>query len=265
MAPKTASSMEHLYTSFTAEVEDFDSMKSSLDTLGKPPELETLRGMGELIKAIEKLAMDMERINPDFESEYPDVWEECDRVFVSLEKLRKAKESEVHTASDGNKREEEVDSTVSGLVTLFNIWGKDVNSVEEKMMRIFEDNSTPSIYDVEEMKKFLEDLSTAEKTAKRLYVKLAIEISKYNDEQKRKTKTEEAENAMENLQSKILILTREGQEYSSKFTPSIPAPDQVATFSTWPLSSRFRKHNVPGFKKEYDPKCAPNISKRKGI
>ena len=221
MAPKTASSMEHLYTSFTAEVEDFDSMKSSLDTLGKPPEIETLRGMGELIKAIEKLAMDMERTNPDFESEYPDVWEECDRVFVSLEKLRKAKESEAHTASDGNKKEEEVDSTVSGLVTLFNIWEKDVNSVEEKMMRIFKDNPTPSSYDVEEMKKFLEDLSTAEKTAKRLYVKLAIEISKYSDEQKRKTKTEEAENAMENLQSKILILTREGQEYSSKFTPSI--------------------------------------------
>ena len=49
--------------------------------------------MGDLNKAIEKLAMDMERTHPDFASKYPDVWAEWDRVFVSLEKLRKAKES----------------------------------------------------------------------------------------------------------------------------------------------------------------------------
>ena len=60
--------------------------------------------MGDLNKAIEKLAMDMKRTNPDFASEYPDVWAEWDRVFVSLEKLRKAKESEVHTAKEGNKK-----------------------------------------------------------------------------------------------------------------------------------------------------------------
>ena len=62
---------------------------------------------------------------------------------------------------------------------------------------------------------------------------------------------------MENLRSKISILTRKGRENSSKFAPSIPAPDQVSTFSTLPLRSYFKKHNVPGFKREYDPKCAP--------
>ena len=60
------------------------------------------------------------------------------------------------------------------------------------------------------MKKFLENLTTAKKTAKPLYVKLAIEISKYSDEQKRKIKIEEAENAKENLRSKISILTGRG-------------------------------------------------------
>ena len=62
---------------------------------------------------------------------------------------------------------------------------------------------------------------------------------------------------MENLWSKISILTRKGQENSSKLAPSIPAPDKVSTFSTLPLRSYFKKHNVPGFKREYDPKCAP--------
>ena len=40
---------------------------------------------------------------------------------------------------------------------------KDVNRVEEKMMQIFEDNPTPISYDLEEMKRFLEDPSTVKK------------------------------------------------------------------------------------------------------
>ena len=108
MAPKTASTIEQLYASFTAEVEDFDIMKCCLDTLGKPPERETLRQMGDLNEAIRKLARDMKRTKPDFAYEYPDVGAERDRIFVSLLKLRKAKESEVHTETDCNKKEEEM-------------------------------------------------------------------------------------------------------------------------------------------------------------
>ena len=43
---------------------------------------------------------------------------------------------------------------------------KDVNRVEEKMMQIFEDNPTPISYDLEEMKRFLEDPSTVKKNCK---------------------------------------------------------------------------------------------------
>ena len=261
MPPKTASTIEQLYARFTAEVEDFDNLRDCLDTLGKPPERETLRQMGDLNEAIRKLARDMKRTKSDFASEYPDVGAERDRIFVSLVKLRKAKESEVYTATDGNKKEEEIDSTVSGLVTEFNMWKKYLNSVGEKIMKNFEDNPTPSSFEVDDMKRFLEKLQTAEKTAWPIYIKLDVQVSKYSDEQKRKIKINEAKNAMKTLRSKISFLTRRGQEYSSKFTPSIPGPDQVSTFSTWPLRSCFRKHNVPGFKKEYDPKYAPNISK----
>ena len=81
------------------------------------------------------------------------------------------------------------------------------------MLKIFEDNPTPSSLEVGDMKRFLEKLQTAEKTAEALYIKLAVEISKYSEEQKRKDKTEEAETAIKNLQSKSSILTRKGEEY----------------------------------------------------
>ena len=54
-------------------------MKGCLDTLDK-----TLRELHEINEAIEKLAEDMERTKPDFASEYPDVWAEWERTFISL-------------------------------------------------------------------------------------------------------------------------------------------------------------------------------------
>ena len=110
MPPKAAPKIEQLYDSFTEKVEDYDSMKRCLDTLGKLPASETLRKLDEANAAIRKLARDMKRTKPDFASEYPDVETERDRVFVSLLKLRRAKESEVKTAKDGNKKEGEMDS-----------------------------------------------------------------------------------------------------------------------------------------------------------
>ena len=127
MPLNTAPTIEQLYARFTAEVDDFNNMRDCLDTLGKPPERETLRQLGDLNEAIRKLARDMKRTKPDFAYEYPDVAAERDRIFVSLLKLRKAKESEVHT--DCNKKEEEIGSTVSGLVTEFNMWRKYLNSI----------------------------------------------------------------------------------------------------------------------------------------
>ena len=198
---------DQLFANFTEKVEEFDSMKSCVDALGEPPDTETLREMDEINKAIRKLAIDMKRTKPAFASDYPHVGAEKDRVFISLMKLRKAKESEVHTAADVNTKEEEIDSTVSSLVTEFGIWEEEVKGVDEKMMKLFEDKPTPSSFEVEEMKKFLEDLRTAEKTAKPLYIKLAVEISKYIEDQKKKEKTEEAKKSMKNLQDKILIIT----------------------------------------------------------
>ena len=115
MPPKAAPKFEQLYASFTKKVEDFDKIKGYLDTLGELPD-KFLRKLGEINKAIEKLWEDMERTNPYFESEYPDVWTEWSRIFFSLLKLRVAKEKEVRTASDLIKKEERIDSTVSSLV-----------------------------------------------------------------------------------------------------------------------------------------------------
>ena len=166
----------------------------------------------------------MKRTKSDFASVYPNVEKERDRVYISLMKLRKAKETEVHTVTDGNTKEEEIDSTVSGLVTEFSIWEKEVKGVKEKMLKLFDEKPTPSSYEVEDMKNLLEDLRTAGKTAKPLYIKLAVEISKYGDEQKKKTKTEEMENSMKKLQEEISLFVKKGQEYQSKFTPTVPAP-----------------------------------------
>ena len=115
MPPKAAPKFEQLYASFTKKVEDFDKIKGYLDTFGELPD-KFLRKLGEINKAIEKLWEDMERTNPYFESEYPDVWTEWSRIFFSLLKLRVAKEKEVRTASDLIKKEERIDSTVSSLV-----------------------------------------------------------------------------------------------------------------------------------------------------
>ena len=197
MPPKAPPTIDQLFANFTEKVEEFDSMKSCVDALGEPPDTETLREMDELNKAIRKLAIDMKRTKPAFASDYPHVGAEKDRIFISLIKLRKAKESEVHTAADLNTKEEEIDSTVSSLVTEFGIWEEEVKGVDEKMMKLFEDKPTPSSFEVEEMKKFLEDLRTAEKTAKPLYIKLAVEISKYIEDQKKKEKTEEAKKIYE--------------------------------------------------------------------
>ena len=106
MPPKAAPTIEQQYASFTEKVEQFDRRKRVIDRLGDPPDSETLRKMGNLNKAIEELAMDMERTNPNFASDYPDVEAENDRIFESLVKLRKAKASEVRPTADVQTREE---------------------------------------------------------------------------------------------------------------------------------------------------------------
>ena len=90
MPPKVAP--EQQYASFKEKVKQFDRKKRVLDRTGDLPDDETLRAMGDLEQAIEKLAMDMERTNPNLASDYPDVETENDRIFESLVKLRKAKE-----------------------------------------------------------------------------------------------------------------------------------------------------------------------------
>ena len=105
------------------------------------------------------------------------------------------------------------------------------------MLKIFEDNPTPSSFEVSDMKRLLEKLQTAEKTAEALYIRLAVEIAKYSEEQKKEDKTEKAETAIKNLQCKSSILTRKGEEYISKLIPSIPAPDHIQTPA--------RQRNIP--------------------
>ena len=122
MPPKVAPTIEQQYASFTEKVKQFDRRKRELDRLGHPPDGKTLREMGDLEQAIEKLWLDMKRTNPNFASDYPDVEAENDRVYISLEKLRrKAKASEVRPTAGVQTREEEIDSAVSSLDTEFKI------------------------------------------------------------------------------------------------------------------------------------------------
>ena len=106
MPPKAAPTFEQLYASFKEKVKDFDNLKGCLDTLGELPD-KTLRKLGEINEAIEKLAKDMKRTRPNFAvRRYPDVWDDWQRTFISLVELRKAKESEVRTATDRDEKEE---------------------------------------------------------------------------------------------------------------------------------------------------------------
>ena len=186
MPPKAAPTIEQLFASFTEKVKQFDRRKRMIDRLGDQPSSEALGEMFDLNQAIEKLAMDMERTNHNFASDYPDVEGKNDRIFDTLELLRRAKSSEICPAADARTREQEIDSAVASLDTEFKIWKKGVIDVEEKMLKIIEDNPTPSSFEVGDMKRFLEKLQTTEKTAESLYIKLAVEIAKYSEEQKRK-------------------------------------------------------------------------------
>ena len=199
MPPKAPPTIEQLHDNLVEKVEEFDSINSCVETLGEPPDDDTIKEMDALNKAVRKLAIDMKRLKPDFASDYPNVGQERDRIFISLMKLRKAKENEV-SATDGIGKAEEIDSTVSGLLTEFSMQEKEVNFVEGKMLKVFDEHPQPSKFEVADINKFLDDLRTAEKTAKPLYIKLAVEISKHSDEVKKTTKMNEVESAMKGLQ-----------------------------------------------------------------
>ena len=124
MPPEVAPTIEQQYASFIKKVQEFDRRKHAIDRLGDPPDVKTLREMGDLDQAIEKLWLDMKRTNPNFASDYPDVEAENDRIFDSLVKLRKAKASELRPTADVKTRDEEIDSAVSGLDTEFKSWEK---------------------------------------------------------------------------------------------------------------------------------------------
>ena len=109
MPPEVAPTIEQLFVSFTEKVKQFDRRKRAIDRLGDPPDSETLREMVDLNQAIEKLAMDMERTNPNFASDYPDVEAENDRIYESLEKLRKAKATEGRPTTDVKEEAQEFD------------------------------------------------------------------------------------------------------------------------------------------------------------
>ena len=57
MPPKAAPTFEQLYASFTEKVEEFDDLKSALDTLGEVPSSEDLGELKEIKEAKQRLGI----------------------------------------------------------------------------------------------------------------------------------------------------------------------------------------------------------------
>ena len=96
-------------------------------------------------------------------------------------------------------------------------------STETKLMKNFDETPEPHSYEEADTEKLLNDLRAVEESAKPLYIKLTVEISKIKEASKKSEQLKIAEGAWNQLQSKVSQLTRKGQEYKSKFTPA-PAP-----------------------------------------
>ena len=119
-------------------------------------------------------------------------------------------------------------------------------STETKLMKNFDETPEPHSYEVADTEKLLNDLRAVEESAKPLYIKLTVEISKIKEASKKSEQLKIAEGAWNQLQSKVSQLTRKGQEYKSKFTPA-PAPTVPQPAQSHPRSAPLERLPLPIF------------------
>ena len=77
-----------------------------------------------------------------------------------------------------------------GLRTEFEIWNEEVSQIETNMLSMSSDSPVPKDEDVSAMSMFIDNLNKAEKAAQAVYIKLAVEITNYEDVNKTKKEAE---------------------------------------------------------------------------
>ena len=251
MGPKPAPTVAQLYDKFKERVDEFNELTEVVGETGEPPDKDTLNDLDNLNQTIKSLVNDMKKIDPNYEAEYTEVGTKKKQVVLSLVRLRQAREKVKDAAAapctDSNEEAQETANVaVSALGTEFSTWEKVLNSTETKLMKNFEETPEPHSYEVADTEKLLNDLRAVEESAKPLYIKLTVEISKIKEADKKTEQLKIAEDAWSQLQSKVSLLTRKGQEYKSKFTPA-PGPTVPQPAQSHPRSVPLERLPLPIF------------------
>ena len=252
MPPKAAPTPAQLFDSFEEKVEEFNDIAKIVEQTGKPPDSDTLGELDDLNKAIRKLVNDMKKADSNYETAFPDVGTKKTEVYLSLIKLRQAREEEKETVAETDSTEvnqEETNVAVSSLTTEFSTWEEELSSIDKKLLKLYTDTPEPHSFEATETSKLLDDIRAVEESAKPLYIRLVVEVSKLKEEKKTE-KLEKAKADWSKLQENVSLLTRKGQEYLSKYTPPAPAPSSNPTQTPNPVHTRstpLKRLNLPTF------------------
>ena len=243
MPPKAPA---QIYATLKKKTEEFDNIKKVVDELGGVPPEETLQELSDTNKAIRKLAAELKDNDPNVKDTYPDVGTLRDRVQLELMKLQKMKENArnpLATDSRQEAQEDQVNSAVSALSTEFSTWEEELSSIEIKLQTNFNNTPEPNSVEVADTNKLLNNLQAVEESAKPIYIKLVVEATKISEETKRTEKLKVVKTSWSTLQRKVSQLTRQGQEYVSKFTPPTPEPTQPTPVQATQASVQTRTKN----------------------
>ena len=246
MPPKAPA---QIYATLKKKTEEFDNIKKVVDELGGVPPEETLQELSDTNKAIRKLAAELKENDPNVKDTYPDVGTLRDRVQLELMKLQQKKENArnpLATDSRQEAQEDQVNSAVSALSTEFSTWEEELSSTESKLLAMFDTTPEPSSHEVEDTNKLISDMRVVEESAKPLYIKLVVEISKISEEEVKTEKMDNAKQSWSKLQKSVSNLTRKGREYVSKFTPLTPAPaPALATQNPVHITTKNHLERIP--------------------
>ena len=229
MPPKTPPTTAQLYAKFIEITDEFDQEKDAAEELGgKIPE-RILEGLSDRYKEVLKLARDIKKTDSNYAEEYPDFDEIRKRVQLSWMGLLQADEKLIPPAkparaTDAPDVDTNIDKAVHGLQAEVQFWSHDVAEIEGKMLQNFTDNPTPGVGHADYITAFVESLNKAEDSAKAVYIKLAKEVSGYQDEDTKTRRNAEFTKAWQGLQNKIRLLILKGKEYVSKLPPAVATP-----------------------------------------
>ena len=254
MPPKPSPTPVQIHDSFMEKLDDWDEMKAWAEDLGDDVGTDTLKEMNTLSKAIEKLGKDLKKSDSNYIVSFPNVDQNRKRVWLDMAKLKKATEKNVLEESPTDKaniavKEELIDKTVVGLRTEFEIWNEEVSQIETNMLSMFSDSPVPKDEDVSAMSMFIDNLNKAEKAAQAVYIKLAVEITNYEDVNKMKKEAEMFQTAWRNLQSRANLLILKGKDYNNKLVRIHKhVPTSSASSGSSHRSSPLERLPLPVFK-----------------